>query len=73
MIQGLGEYLIGRDPHQIKPFTHALYRDVAIKRGSLDFYSAVSGLEIALWDIVPTKGAMIRSWRTTSRAHDPVL
>lgn len=47
----LGEYLVGRDPLHIKHFTHALYRDVAIKRGSMDFHSAVSGLEIALWDI----------------------
>ena len=48
----LGEYLIGRDPLHIKHFTQALYRDVAIKRGSMDFYCVVSGLEIALWDIV---------------------
>src|SRR5579884_1852993 len=48
----LGEYLIGRDPLQIKHFTRALYRDVSIKRGSMDFYCVVSGLEIALWDIV---------------------
>jgi len=47
----LGAYLIGRDPLHIRHFTQALYRDVAIKRGSLEFYSAVSGLEIALWDI----------------------
>src|SRR5918998_2242033 len=48
----LGAYLIGRDPLHIKQFTQALYRDVAIKRGSMAFYCAVSGLEIALWDIV---------------------
>jgi galactonate dehydratase len=47
----LGAYLVGRDPLHIKQFTQAIYRDVAIKRGSLEFYSAVSGLEIALWDI----------------------
>jgi galactonate dehydratase len=47
----LGEYLIGRDPLHIKHFTQGLYRDVSIKRGSMDFYCAVSGLEIALWDI----------------------
>ncbi len=51
MIHELGQYLIGRDPLQIKHFTMAIYRDVAIKRGSMDFYCAVSGLEIALWDI----------------------
>lgn len=52
MVHALGEYLIGRDPLHIKHFTQALYRDVAIKRGSMDFYCVVSGLEIALWDIV---------------------
>ncbi|MGH2457257.1 MAG: mandelate racemase/muconate lactonizing enzyme family protein [Chloroflexota bacterium] len=52
MTMEFGEYLIGRDPLQIKHFTQALYRDVAIKRGSMDFYCVVSGLEIALWDIV---------------------
>ena len=52
LIRDLGAYLIGRDPRQIKHFTHALYRDVAIKRGSLDFYAALSGLEIALWDLL---------------------
>lgn len=51
LVQDLGAYLIGRDPLHIKHFTGALYRDVAIKRGSLDFYCAISGLEIALWDI----------------------
>lgn len=52
MVHEFGEYLIGRDPLHIKHFTQALYRDVAIKRGSMDFYCVVSGLEIALWDIV---------------------
>jgi galactonate dehydratase len=48
----LGAYLVGRDPFQIKHFTQVLYRDVAIKRGSMDFSCALSGLEIALWDLV---------------------
>jgi galactonate dehydratase len=52
LTQDLGAYLVGRDPFHIRQFTRALYRDVAIKRGSMDFYCAVSGLEIALWDIV---------------------
>ncbi len=51
LVQDLGHYLVGRDPLHIKHFTQTLYRDVAIKRGSMDFYCAVSGLEIALWDI----------------------
>jgi galactonate dehydratase len=52
LTQDLGRYLIGRDPLYIKHSTQALYRDVSIKRGGLDFYCALSGLEIALWDIV---------------------
>jgi len=52
MVRDLGAYLIGRDPFHIKHFTHVLWRDVSIKRGGFDFYCALSGLEIALWDIV---------------------
>ena len=52
MVQDLGEYLIGRDPFHIKHFAHVLWRDVSIKRGGFDFYCALSGLEIALWDVV---------------------
>lgn len=47
----LGHYLIGRNPLHSKQFVQAVYRDVAIKRGSMDLYCALSGLEIALWDI----------------------
>ena len=52
LLHDLAEYLIGRDPFQIKHFTHVMWRDVSIKRGGFDFYCALSGLEIALWDIV---------------------
>jgi galactonate dehydratase len=52
MVQDLGQYLVGRDPFAIKHFTHVLWRDVSIKRGGFDFYCALSGLELALWDIV---------------------
>lgn len=52
LVQDLGAYLVGRDPFAIKHFTHVLWRDVSIKRGGFDFYCALSGLEIALWDVV---------------------
>jgi galactonate dehydratase len=52
MVHDLGEYLIDRDPFHIKHFTHVMWRDVSIKRGGFDFYCALSGLEIALWDVV---------------------
>jgi len=51
-IQQLGRYLVGRDPCHIKHFTFMAYHDFAGKRGAMDLYSAVSGLEQALWDIV---------------------
>ena len=33
LVQDLGEFLIGRDPFQIKHFMHAMWRDLSIKRG----------------------------------------
>src|SRR5947209_3844482 len=51
-VQQLGRYLIGRDPHQIKHFTFIAYNDFASKRGAMDLYCAISGIEQALWDIV---------------------
>ena len=51
-VQQLERYLLGRDPMNIKHFTHMAYHDFAGKRGAMDFYSALSGLEQALWDIV---------------------
>lgn len=51
-IQQLGRYLVGRSPFDIKHFTFIAYNDFAGKRGSMDLYCAISGLEQALWDIV---------------------
>ena len=51
-VEQLGRYLVGRNPFHIKHFTHMAYHDFAGKRGAMDLYSAVSGLEQALWDIV---------------------
>jgi galactonate dehydratase len=50
-VQQLGRYLLGRDASQIRHFTHWAYHDFAAKRGALDFWAAVSGLEQALWDL----------------------
>ena len=46
-IQQLGRYLIGRNPFDIKHFTFLAYNDYANKRGSMECYCAISGLEIA--------------------------
>jgi galactonate dehydratase len=50
-VRQLARYLIGRDAGQIRHFTHWAYHDFASKRGAMDFWSAVSGLEQALWDL----------------------
>lgn len=51
-IEEMKRYLIGRDPFHIRHFTHIAYEDFATKRGSMDFHCAVSGIEIAMWDVV---------------------
>jgi galactonate dehydratase len=51
-VQELGRYLVDRSPFDIKHFTFTAYTDFASKRGSMDLYSAISGLEQALWDLV---------------------
>ena len=51
-IHQLARYLRGRSPFEIKHFTFWAYTDFADKRGAMDLYCAISGIEIALWDIV---------------------
>ena len=51
-VLALGQYLVGRSPFDIKHFTYAAYTDFAGKRGSMDLYCAISGIEQALWDVV---------------------
>lgn len=51
-VQELGRYLVDRSPFDIKHFTFTAYTDFAAKRGSMDLYSAISGLEQAMWDLV---------------------
>jgi len=51
-IEALGKYAIGRDPFNIKHFTQIAFDDYAARRGSLELFCAVSGIEQALWDIV---------------------
>ncbi len=50
-IEAMARYLVGRDPFAIKHFTTVMYLDWAGKRGAMDFYCALSGIEQALWDI----------------------
>ncbi|MCI0437840.1 MAG: mandelate racemase/muconate lactonizing enzyme family protein, partial [Chloroflexi bacterium] len=50
-IDQLRRYLIGRDPMNIKHFMQIAYDDLAGRRGAMDFYCALSGLDHAMWDI----------------------
>ncbi len=54
-IHDMKRYLVGRDPFNIKHFTYMVYNDFAGRRGSMDLYCALSGIEQALWDIIGKK------------------
>ena len=49
-VRELERYLVGRDPHAIESFWHDAYRD-AYWRGGPVLMTALSGVEMALWDI----------------------
>lgn len=49
-IQHAKEAILGKDPMQIELIAHDLYRD-AYWRGGAVLMSAISGIEMALWDI----------------------
>ena len=51
-LDALKRYLIGRDPSNIKHFMQMVYDDFAGRRGAMDLWCAVSGLEHAMWDIL---------------------
>lgn len=46
----LGAYLVGRKLAEIRHFTRVAYLDIGGKRGSMELYCALSGLEMAMWD-----------------------
>src|SRR5689334_21426638 len=51
-ITELTRYVVGRDPFNIKHLSQVAYDDYAARRGALEFWSALSGVEQACWDIV---------------------
>ncbi|MBT7079640.1 MAG: mandelate racemase/muconate lactonizing enzyme family protein [Chloroflexi bacterium] len=51
-VEQLARYLIGRDPFHIRHFMHVAHEDFATKRSAMDLHCALSGIEIAMWDIV---------------------
>lgn len=54
-VEQLKRYLIERDPMHIKHFMQVAYDDLAGRRGAMDLYAALSGIEQALWDITGKK------------------
>jgi galactonate dehydratase len=51
-LEALGRYAVGRSPFDIKHFTQIAFDDYAQRRGSVELWCAVSGIEQAMWDIV---------------------
>ena len=74
-VDQLERYLIGRDPMNIKHFTQVAYDDYAGRRGAMDYYCAISGLEQAMWDItgkalgVPVYGLLGGACRDKIRVY----
>ena len=51
-LEEMGRHLVGRTPFAIKHFSSVMYLDYALRRPAMDFWSALSALEQAMWDIV---------------------
>ena len=51
-VHEIKRYVVGGDPFNIKHVTRSVYDDFAGRRGSMDLFSALSGIEQALWDVV---------------------
>ena len=51
-LDALGPYVVGRSPFDIKHFTQFAFDDYAARRGSVELFCAISGIEQAMWDIV---------------------
>lgn len=52
LLDGLAPALLGRSVFDIRHMRSMLFNDFAIKRSSVDVFSVISAIEIALWDIV---------------------
>ncbi len=50
MVEEFGALLIGKDPHRIEEHWQRLYHHFHVRGGVIQM-SAISGIEIALWDI----------------------
>ena len=74
-IHQLGRYLDGRDPFHIRHFTHIVHEDFATKRPGMDLHCAVSGIEIAMWDIVgkSSRTTCLRPARRSNQTPDTAV
>ena len=50
-LEALGRYAVGRSPFDIKHFTQMAFDDYAQRRGSVELFCAISGIEQAMWDV----------------------
>lgn len=50
-VEEVGRYLVGKDPRQIEHHWQAMYRDM-FWRGGPAFMAAISGCELAMWDLL---------------------
>ncbi len=57
-LEAMRRYIIGWDSARIKPWTDAIHNDFGNRRGAMDLYSAVSGVEQAMWDIAGKRAGM---------------
>jgi galactonate dehydratase len=48
----MGRHLVGRSPFAIKHFSSVMFLDYALRRPAMDFWSALSAIEQAMWDVV---------------------
>ncbi|MHB0857617.1 MAG: mandelate racemase/muconate lactonizing enzyme family protein [Anaerolineae bacterium] len=51
-VHEMARYLVGRAPHAIKHFCQMVYDDFSGRRGSMDLFCALSGIEQAMWDLL---------------------
>jgi galactonate dehydratase len=51
-ITEMGRHLVGRSPFAIKHFSSVMHLDYALRRPAMDYWSALSAIEQAMWDIV---------------------
>ncbi len=74
-VHALKRYLVGRSPFDIKHTVGVMYHDWAGRRGAMDYYCAISGIEHALWDIVgkacnqPVYNLLGGKWRDKVRVY----